>query len=88
MEENRQIKCFGISDSYRIHHYTKNINHFKLLLERYAELMEKSDKQNMYSIFTAFVTEDEYQVTIKNMKKLSATKPRLTIVKGSKDARD
>lgn len=61
-----KIRCFVIADDYRWHFITDSIEEFTKKTKEYLELMTISQKENQYHFRNIFLTQREYEVTIKN----------------------
>ena len=64
--EGPKIRCFVIADDYRWHFITDSIEEFEKKTKEYLDLMTVSQKENQYHFRNIFLTQTEYEITIKN----------------------
>lgn len=66
MEPLPKIRCFVIADDYRWHFISDSFEEFTKKTKEYLELMAISQKENQFHFRNIFLTQREYEVTIKN----------------------
>jgi hypothetical protein len=81
INQGPKIRCYVIADDYRWHFFTDSLEEFFQKTKEYLELMSNSQKENQFHFRNFFLTEIEYEITVKNF--LSQTKPRLKPEKNS-----
>ena len=77
-----KIRVFVLADDYRWHVLTDNFDTFRAHLSAYADVMNTSKKENTYRVMNLFMSKEEYETNLRNLKKIATpiTKNHLTLI--------